>query len=183
MRVDSTGVIVIGYRTHPSAVVLPAEKFTRYLHEEGLEAIVAERAARNQTVAEGRELFSRAAKSLVFAGGAANGPGRDRALGFRLELIAQGSPYVARDQKPLGFQLLFENRPLAGALVVAINKKDPSAKQAQRTDAKGRVSFDASREGMWMIKAVHMVPAPAGSGADWESIWASLTFESRERPL
>ena len=24
---------------------------------------------------------------------------------------------------------------------------------------------------------VHMVPAAADSGADWESIWASLTFE------
>jgi hypothetical protein len=33
---------------------------------------------------------------------------------------------------------------------------------------------------MWMIKAVHMVPAPAGTGADWESVWASLTFESSE---
>ena len=28
-----------------------------------------------------------------------------------------------------------------------------------------------------MVKAVHMVPAPAGSNADWSSFWASLTFE------
>jgi hypothetical protein len=31
---------------------------------------------------------------------------------------------------------------------------------------------------VWLVKAVHMVPAPAGSGADWESIWASLTFKA-----
>ena len=30
---------------------------------------------------------------------------------------------------------------------------------------------------MWLIKAVHMVPAPADSNADWASYWASLTFE------
>jgi hypothetical protein len=30
---------------------------------------------------------------------------------------------------------------------------------------------------MWMIKAVHMVPAAAGTNADWASYWASLTFE------
>jgi hypothetical protein len=24
---------------------------------------------------------------------------------------------------------------------------------------------------------VHMVPAPAGANADWQSYWASLTFE------
>jgi len=33
------------------------------------------------------------------------------------------------------------------------------------------------RPGLWLIKAVHMVPAPEGSGAEWESLWASLTFE------
>ena len=30
---------------------------------------------------------------------------------------------------------------------------------------------------MWLIKAVHMIPAPAGSNAEWASFWASLTFE------
>jgi hypothetical protein len=32
---------------------------------------------------------------------------------------------------------------------------------------------------MWLIKAVHMIPAPAGSKAEWASFWASLTFELR----
>jgi uncharacterized GH25 family protein len=62
-------------------------------------------------------------------------------------------------------------------LVVAINKEDPSAKMTARTDANGRVRLNLPRSGMWMIKAVHMVSAPPDSGADWESIWASLTFE------
>jgi hypothetical protein len=30
---------------------------------------------------------------------------------------------------------------------------------------------------MWLIKAVHMIPAPAGTNAEWQSYWASLTFE------
>jgi hypothetical protein len=30
---------------------------------------------------------------------------------------------------------------------------------------------------MWLVKAVHMIEAPAGSNADWLSYWASLTFE------
>jgi hypothetical protein len=29
---------------------------------------------------------------------------------------------------------------------------------------------------MWLVKAVHMVPSPAGVQADWDSFWASLTF-------
>jgi hypothetical protein len=27
---------------------------------------------------------------------------------------------------------------------------------------------------MWLVKSVHMIP---GAKADWESYWASLTFE------
>ena len=30
---------------------------------------------------------------------------------------------------------------------------------------------------VWLINAVHMVDAPAGSGARWESLWSSLVFE------
>ncbi len=177
LRVDSPGVIVIGYRSRPSTVVLPANKFNQYLGEEGLEAIAATRAVRNQTGAEGRELFSRAAKSLVRSG-ESNGSQGDRALGFRLELVARGDPFDAHQRA--AFQLLFESRPLPGALVVAVNRNDPSAKLTMRTDSQGRVSFPLQRAGMWLIKAVHMMAAPAGSGADWESIWASLTFERTE---
>jgi len=42
------------------------------------------------------------------------------------------------------------------------------------------VRFKLRPGGMWLIKAVHMVPAPADSHADWASYWASLTFEMRK---
>ena len=176
IRIDSAGVLIVGYRSRPSAVVLPAAKFNDYLREEGLEAVAAERAKRNQSTADGRELFSRAAKSLVLSEAAPARDG-DRPLGLRLELVAEANPYRRRNSDDLPFRLLFENRGLAGALVVAINKQDPSARLTARTDTNGRVRFNLLRSGMWMVKAVHMIPAPADSGADWESIWASLTFE------
>jgi len=37
--------------------------------------------------------------------------------------------------------------------------------------------LDLAAGRIWLVKTVHMVPAPADSGADWESLWASLTFE------
>jgi uncharacterized GH25 family protein len=75
--------------------------------------------------------------------------------------------------------LTWQNRPKAGTLVVAINRLNPMEKVSARTDSDGRVHLRLRAEGMWMIKAVHMIPAPAGSGADWMSYWASLTFERR----
>jgi hypothetical protein len=45
-----------------------------------------------------------------------------------------------------------------------------------RTDNEGRVAVPMSA-GVWLIKAVQMERAAAGTGADWESVWTSLTFQ------
>jgi len=178
LRVAMPGLLVIGYRSNPSAVELTAEKFNQYLKEEGLDAVAALRARRNDTGAKAREIFSRCAKSLVLSGSAKEGQG-DRPLGFTLELVAEQNPYALRAGQDLPVRLTYENRPLAGALVVAMNRQHPSEKLTARTDSDGRVRFRLRAGGMWLVKAVHMVPAPAGSNADWASFWASLTFELR----
>jgi len=178
LRVAMPGLLVIGYRSNPSAVELTAEKFNQYLKEEGLDAIAALRARRNDTGAKAREIFSRCAKSLVLSGSAKEGQG-DRPLGFTLELVAEQNPYALRAGQDLPVRLTYENRPLAGALVVAMNRQNPSEKLTARTDSDGRVRLRLRAGGMWLVKAVHMVPAPAGSNADWASFWASLTFELR----
>ena len=123
-----------------------------------------------------RERFSRCAKSLL-SSGAPSALQKDQVLGLRLELIAEGNPYTASPGDEMRFTLLYEGAPRPGALVIAINRDDPSAKLSARSDARGRVSFRFPRGGAWMVKAVHMVPLPAGGDADWESFWASLTFD------
>jgi uncharacterized GH25 family protein len=180
LHVANPGLHVIGYRSNPSAVELPADKFNQYLKEEGLEAIAALRARRNETGATAHELFSRCAKSLVLSGAPSEAQG-DRPLGFTLELVAERDPYAVRAGEDLPVRLTYENRPLAGALVVAMNRLNPSEKLAARSDKNGRVRFRLSPGGMWLIKAVHMVQAPTGTEAKWVSFWASLTFEMKTR--
>ena len=176
VRVATPGLLVIGYHSNASSVELAAEKFNQYLKEEGLDAVAALRARRNETGAGAHEIFSRCAKSLVFSGSPSEAQG-DRRLGFPLELVAERNPYAIRAGQDLPVRLTYENRPLAGALVVAMNRLNPSEKLAARTDNDGRVRFRLRPGGMWLIKAVHMIPAPAGTRADWASFWASLTFE------
>jgi uncharacterized GH25 family protein len=175
LRVAAPGLLVVGYSSHPSAVELTAEKFKEYLKEEGLDAVAALRASRGQTGGV-REMFSRCAKSLVLSGAPSTKQG-DRSLGFTLELVAERNPYTMTAGQELPVRLTYENRPLAGALVVAMNRSAPAEKLSERSDQDGRVRFRLPRTGMWMIKAVHMIPVKAGAPADWESFWASLTFE------
>jgi hypothetical protein len=61
--------------------------------------------------------------------------------------------------------------------VVAYNPRSPYHKLMAQSDRDGRAAFKIEEPGPWLVKAVHMVPAPAGSNADWESFWASLTFD------
>jgi len=178
LRVAMPGLLVIGYLSNPSAIELAAEKFNQYLKEEGLDAVAALRARRKETGARAHELFSRCAKSLVLSGSPSQARG-DRLLGFTLELVAERNPYAIRAGEDLPIRLTCEKRPLAGTLVVAMSRLNPSEKQAARTDNDGRVRFRLRPGGMWLVKAVHMVPAHAGTNAEWASFWASLTFELR----
>jgi hypothetical protein len=176
LRVAAPGLLVIGYHSNASVVELTPQKFNEYVKDEGLDVIARLRASRNETGMKAREMFSRCAKSLVSAGPTKPGDG-DRSLGFTLELVAERNPYAIRAGQELPVRLTYENQPLAGALVVAINRINPSGKVSARTDNDGRVRLRLSADGLWLVKAVHMIPAPAGAAAQWTSFWASLTFE------
>jgi len=181
VRVVRPGLAVVGYRSRNSAVTLEAEKFEKYLRDEGLDAVVAARRKRGETDKPARELFARCAKALLDVQGVQGvqgGAGADRPLGFTLELVAEKNPYEPAAGVSLPVRLLYEGRPLSGALVVAFPYDAPDAAQSIRTDASGRAAIDVSRGGKWLVKAVHMIPSGTPD-ADWQSLWASLTFASR----
>jgi uncharacterized GH25 family protein len=174
-EIKGPGLFVIGYHSQPSSITLEAPKFEAYLRVEGLERVIALRAERGQSAAPGRELYSRCAKALVASGSADTGQA-DRRLDLPLELVPEANPYRSGGG-PAAVRLLFRGQPLQGALVVALPKDAPGKKLEARSDASGRVVLELGAGRTWLVKAVHMVEAPAGSGADWESLWASLTFE------
>ena len=176
LRAGVPGLLVVGYLSNPSRVELDAAKFNQYLKDEGLDDVAATRARRHETGSGAHELFSRCAKSLVLAGSEGKAQA-DRPLGFTLELVAEKNPYAIGAGELLPVRLTWRNHPLPGALVVAINRLHPDRKLAFRTGNDGRVLFRLPSDGMWLIKAVHMIPAAAGAGAEWESYWASLSFE------
>jgi hypothetical protein len=101
--------------------------------------------------------------------------------------VAEGTPEAAAPPPaatalaPLPIVLLLDGQPLAGALVRAL-RLDPGGspdeqRPSARTDADGRCRLALPGPGRWLITAVHMRDAPAGADADYESLWASLSFE------
>jgi uncharacterized GH25 family protein len=181
LRVTAPGLLIIGYRSRPTPIELAAQTFNQYLKDEGLDAVASIRASRNQTNNPAHEVFARCAKSLLLSGSPSAAEG-DQRLGFTLELVAERNPYTLRAGDDLPVSLTYEGRPLQGALVVAMNRRNAAAKLSARTDRQGHVTFKLPQEGIWLIKAVHMIPAPSGANAEWASFWASLTFELKSTP-
>ncbi|MBI3574905.1 MAG: DUF4198 domain-containing protein [Gammaproteobacteria bacterium] len=173
LAVTRPGPYIVAYRSTLFTVTFDTlTEFKQYLEKEGLERIKTLRTFGPPKGKVIREDYSRSAKALVMVG--KPGTSADRVLGLRLELVAEKNPYLAA-QVPL--RLIYEGKPLEGALVVAFNKTEPLKKLKARTDKDGRVQFDFNRPGVWLVTAVHMLPAPPKTNADWESVWASLTFE------
>lgn len=170
------GLAVIGYHSHASATELPAARFENYLREEGLDHILALRQRRGEAQRPGREKFSRCAKALMQVGGSGS-QGYDRHLGFTLELVPSRNPYDLAPGDTLAVQLLFRGRPLPNAQVTAVPASATRAPVLRRTNADGRVRLPLGRAGVWLVKSVHMLPAAGDPAADWESFWATFTFE------
>jgi uncharacterized GH25 family protein len=190
-RIEKPGIFIIGYCSNHAQVTVDAATCEEYLKEKGLDEAIAARQANHQTNQPSNEIYSRCAKALVQCGPPL-ATDVDRSLGFTLELIALKNPYALNPGEDLPVLLLYEGKPAANRLVTARNSKHPETNLSVRTDSDGRASLKLAVSGMWVINAVHMIPAPAISAApgasssprtqpqnppQWESFWASLTFE------
>ena len=176
VRLAAPGGYVIAYRSNRAFTELPAAEFDAYLRDKGLEKFAAERSERGASHRKVREAYSRHSKALIRVGDA-DGTLIDRPMNLRLELIAEPDLLGARPDELRTVRLLHDGKPLAGALVVAARPGSADDDLRVRTDADGRAIFRLHAPGMWRVAAVHMIEAHGNDAADWESFWASLTFE------
>lgn len=167
--VPPQGLTALALDSQPSTITLSGEAFTQYLEEDGLDDVVAWRADAGLTKREGRERYRRAMKVVL------SGP--DVRMGQPLELTSPSLPLSAWG--PLDVTLRWKGAPLPGRLVRAWNHHlGTLVVMSARTGPDGRVSFEVPWPGRWMLSAVHMERAAPDAGAiDWESTWASMTFD------
>lgn len=180
LTITDPGLLLIAYQSTRYSLEMDAETFKQYINKEGLDHLVpAQRGTKDKPV---REVYRRCAKSLLAVGDRSDGLDFKKPLGLRLEIIPLTSVYPLNKDRTLEVQLLYENRPLAGAQIMAFSKTKPKNPLSQRTDRDGRARFVLPHADVWLLNAVHMIAAPAEAKADWESFWASLSFASTAKP-
>jgi uncharacterized GH25 family protein len=179
---DSSGTYVVGAATLPQEVSLSATDFNRYLEEEGIHPILDERRRTGSLDRAARERYAKYAKTLIQVGNQRS-PSFAAVLGYRAELVPLGNPYVLRPVAELRVRCLLDGTPLTDQEVI-IGGADDSGRafpeRVLRSDGNGLVTVRLDQLGKWYLKFVHMVPGRA-PGVDYESSWATLTFELPER--
>ena len=178
IHVPEAGVYTIGYRSTELTVTLDAEKFTAYLKKEGLEKIISLREQNNQAHNKAKEVYSRYAKTIIKAGEDSQIDYSQQNFAYTLEITPLTNPYQLKSGETLPVKVTYLGRPLAGTLVTAFTKEVPMSQQSMRTDNKGIAQIKLDKTGHWLVKSVEMIPSKRGN-ADWESFWASITFELR----
>lgn len=172
------GLHIVSMRSGDSMSDLPATRFNEYLAFEGLTPAIANRARRGRTNVNGREFYSRRAKALIQVGRST--PTDDaravRPIGLTLEVVPLRNPYSLGADHKLPVQILFEGRPLPGALVKLTHlESDARPLHTARTDARGRVVFKVPQSGSWLVNVV-WTKAIAHRDADFQTTFSSLTF-------
>lgn len=178
LRFARPGTYAIVLTTNPASSVLPAIRFNDYLTVEGITSALAARKAAGTTDTPGRELYSRRAKALVQIG-TASGPQPQvtRPLGLTLEIVPEADPYAIAPDAPLPVRVLYEGKPLAGALV-KLNNLDFDARPVAThlTDAAGRATFAVPFRGLWQMNVIWSKPLKGNPDADFATVFSSLTF-------
>jgi hypothetical protein len=178
------GGALVAYESSFTPIELEAGEFDRYLKLEGLDEPLRSRARLGSKAGPGRERYARCPKTWI--------GGRElgrllRPVGLPLEVVPVGDP---TSSSPVKVKLLFRGRPLAGALVRVWNQplehgampRDAAERDSVgpatevRTDRTGLATLSINGPGEWLVSAVHMVRCADRAEADWESLWASLTF-------
>lgn len=169
-----SGTYVAGISTLPRNIELTAEEFKEYLEHEGLDRVVKERDLKGISNRAVVEKYSKHVKALLQV---SDGHTEDYSteLKYPIEFIPLQNPYILSVGDIIDFQLLYKGEPLANE-VVHFSSDSASRVSASITDDDGEFSFEIDAAGKWYVATIHMEESQE-TGLDYESNWATLTFE------
>jgi len=180
VRVGSPGTYVVGASLRSRDLTLSGKDFTSYATEEGIDDVLAARRSANTAADSARERYSKHVKTLLQVGDAGSDD-YQTALGYPAEIVPLDNPYAVRLSGTMRVRCLVDGRPAAGVTVL-VGGRTPSggrlAVQRSVADAEGTARVRLGSRGQYYVKFIKMVEVP-GDSLDYESKWATLTFEVR----
>lgn len=189
LRFDSgkTGTYVAGVSTRPRVLEMTAEAFDRYLEHDGVLDVLEARRTRAAPPTPVTEKYSKHVKT-VFQVGEQHTDSFRRRFGYPIEIVPLLNPGSLAVGDALPVQVLWQGKPATGQRVYAsfagFHAHDDQGTHVEavstRTDDEGIAEISLQHDGVWYLRLIHMT-ASKEPGIDYESNWATLTFEVRRR--
>lgn len=154
-----------------------AEGFRKYLVAEGAEDALARYDRSGQLPkSDIVRRYAKYGKTVVEVGSGARA--FDREAGHPLEFVPMADPASAGQ---LQFRLMFQGKPLDGARVHAgiASPDGKPGKDTTLTTSKGGIIAVPAGAGLWNVRTIHVVPAPAGADAQWDVHWATFVYSRK----
>ena len=180
-RTGSPGTYVVGASLYPRQITLKSAEFNKYLADDGIPDVLAARKKKNELSKDATERYSKHIKALIQVGNSRSGD-FSTVLDYPAELIPLDNPYSLGRGAALRVRALVDGKPVPNQLVVAGGRTATGSRlreQKIRTNASGVARIQLAGRGQWYVKFIRMVPLTGSEKVDYESKWATLTFEVR----
>jgi uncharacterized GH25 family protein len=181
IKTGGPGTYLAGVSTKAREIDLKAAEFNDYLRHDGIPDTLIERKRNNELKKDVRERYSKHVR-VVFQVGENLSDDYKRQLNYPAEVIPQQNPYALKVGDTISVLCTVEGQPVSNQFVMAgWESRDGKLHSLDaRTDARGLANFKLAAEGKWYIKFINMTSISDPS-LNYESKWASLTFEIRNR--
>ena len=179
-RTGASGTYLIGASTTASMIALEAKDFNKYLLDDGIPDVLEARRKGKALQTPAKERYHKHIKTLLQVGETRSDAYRSE-LGYPAELIPLENPYSLRPGATLSLRCLVDGKPVPNQFV-QVGGRTPNGERIPmrglRADSAGIVRVPLRTAGVWYVKFINMTPQ-ARDTVDYESKWASLTFEIR----
>lgn len=179
LRVGKAGTYVAGASLRPREIDLKAAEFNSYLSDDGIPDVLVARKKSGEMDKDATERYSKHIKALIQVGATRTGD-YSAVLDYPAELVPLDNPYALAPGSTLRVRALVDGKTVPNQLVVAGGRTPGEARfreQRVRTDASGVARIKLSSRGQWYVKFIRMVPFTGSEKIDYESKWATLTFQ------
>ena len=180
VRTGTQGTYVIGASTRANVIALEAKDFNLYLRDDGIPDVLEARRKGGELDRAARERYSKHVKALIQVGAERSNHFATE-LGYPAELVPLDNPYALNSGRTLQVRTLVDGQVAPNQYVLYGGRTPNGGRIAQRSvrsDSNGVARIALRSRGTWYIKFISMAPVQ-GDTVDYESKWATLTFEVR----
>ena len=173
---EQPGTHILAMALKPKEIKLTAEEFNEYVLHDGLPEIYDLRKKEGILDKDAVEYYSKYPKTIIQIGERLDNSILEP-IGLDLEIIPLENPYSLKIGDDLPVKVLFKDEPLENAEVAwSYPGRGEEFAGSTKTDSNGKAVIPLEKAGPYIIRAIQMEWVKKDTH-EWESYWASLTFE------